>query len=454
MKQRIATLLAAGVFGGAGEDADRTVARILDASLVEAASVGVSRLKIDAVARRAGVNRTTVYRRFGDLDGLIAALTLREGGRMADTIFRAVEGVRDPRPSSRTSKRERHTMSSHDAVVPHEDYGFFGPDSVSWKVFRYPTALSIGFQRTVVTEMYEPFLLASVNDTGAVSKRPSLRYDRTLQYMATVTFGDSHSVLKASDILVKIHSKITGTEPISGLRYDANDPEAQLWIHLTAWHSVLYTYEKFGPGKLSPEEENQYWAECARAAEFQTINLDDVPRSRAQMRAYYERMRPILAATEATQQHVEQLLNSASAPLPDSVLLWPVAKLTQGLFRRATIASLPRWMRKMGGVQQSPVTDALATVALQILFRLVAQSVEAQRLIVRMGSPLSSPVLDPILCEVAPKNPVVWSPEEARVHYGMVRPAEQYAQIRAARAAKSLPEHAAVDGSEPLLAFG
>ncbi|MFI6999148.1 oxygenase MpaB family protein [Nocardia sp. NPDC050175] len=345
-------------------------------------------------------------------------------------------------------------MSNHNAVVPHEDYGFFGPDSIAWKVHGYPTATTVAFQRTVVTEMYEPFLLASVNDTSAVTKRPALRFDRTLQYMATITFGDSKSVVQASEILVKIHSKITGTEPISGLRYDANDPEAQLWIHLTAWHSLLYTYEKFGPGKLSPAEERQYWEECARAAEFQTINLDDVPRSRKEMRAYYERMRPILAATEATQQHVEHLLDSASAPLPDSAVLWPVVKLTQVLFRKATIATLPRWMRKMGGVRQSPITDLLITATMQAIFRLAAQSVEAQRFLLRVSSPLTAPVLDPIMCGVAPKDPVVWSPEQARAHYRTVRPAEQYAQILAARAEKPLPQHAAVDGSEPLLAFG
>ncbi|MFI5778945.1 TetR/AcrR family transcriptional regulator [Nocardia sp. NPDC051570] len=96
MKQSIAALLAAGILGGKDTDADRTVERILDATVMEAASSGVSRLKIDAVARRAEVNRTTVYRRFGDLDGLIAAATMREGGRMADTVFRAVEGVDDP----------------------------------------------------------------------------------------------------------------------------------------------------------------------------------------------------------------------------------------------------------------------------------------------------------------------------------------------------------------------
>ncbi|MFG1792563.1 TetR/AcrR family transcriptional regulator [Nocardia sp. NPDC049149] len=95
MKQSIAALLAAGFFGSRDESTDRTVERILDATVAEAAATGVARLKIDAIARRAGVNRATVYRRFGDLDGLIEATTMREGRRMADTVFSAVENVHD-----------------------------------------------------------------------------------------------------------------------------------------------------------------------------------------------------------------------------------------------------------------------------------------------------------------------------------------------------------------------
>lgn len=343
---------------------------------------------------------------------------------------------------------------SKNEVIPHEDYGIFGPDSVTWKVFRYPTSLSIGFQRTTATEMFEPFLLASVNDTGAVMTRPSLRYDRTMQYVSTIAFGDSRSVVKASDILVKIHKHVVGTEPMSGLPYDANDPEAQLWIHLTQWHSVLYTYEKFGPGKLTAREEAQYWAECAIAAEFQTINVDDVPRSRAEMRAYYARMRPILCATEATQEHFEKILDSASSTLPETPLLRPVAKIGSALFRRATIATLPHWMRKMGGVKQSRATDAAVTVVMRAGMRLLAKSVPAQRFVVRTMTPLSVPVVDPILCGTPPTNPRTWTPEEARAHYGKVSPAEQYAAIQAERAGTPLPAHASRDGAEPLLAFG
>ena len=54
--------------------------------------------------------------------------------------------------------------------------------------------------------------------------------------------------------------------------YDANKPSSQLWIHVTAWHSILRCYEMFGPGRLSEAEEQQFWAECARAAELQTID--------------------------------------------------------------------------------------------------------------------------------------------------------------------------------------
>src|SRR5690242_8300673 len=117
--------------------------------------------------------------------------------------------------------------------APHEDYGFFGPDSVTWKVWSYPTSLTIGFQRAVVVEELDPALVASVNETQAIFNRPRTRYDRTLRYFAMVMFGDSRSTAKAADVLVKIHSKGVGVDPVTGKNYDANDPHSQLWIHLT-----------------------------------------------------------------------------------------------------------------------------------------------------------------------------------------------------------------------------
>src|SRR4051812_42395740 len=85
--------------------------------------------------------------------------------------------------------------------VPMNDYGFFGPGSPTWRVWGYPTSATIGFQRSVVIEELDPFLIAAVEATNKVRYKPRARYDRTLRYFATVAFGDTHSALKAAEVL-------------------------------------------------------------------------------------------------------------------------------------------------------------------------------------------------------------------------------------------------------------
>jgi AcrR family transcriptional regulator len=55
--------------------------RILDAALALAAASGIHNLTMDDVARKAGVGRMTVYRRFGDKARLVEALAVRETRR-------------------------------------------------------------------------------------------------------------------------------------------------------------------------------------------------------------------------------------------------------------------------------------------------------------------------------------------------------------------------------------
>ena len=58
--------------------ADPTTEAILDAAVVEFEQHGFRRVALDDVARRAGVSRTTIYRRFSNKDELIAAVIERE----------------------------------------------------------------------------------------------------------------------------------------------------------------------------------------------------------------------------------------------------------------------------------------------------------------------------------------------------------------------------------------
>jgi AcrR family transcriptional regulator len=60
---------------------DATSSRVLDAALELVAVSGLRHLTMDDVARRAGVGRMTVYRRFSDRQGLVDALNARETRR-------------------------------------------------------------------------------------------------------------------------------------------------------------------------------------------------------------------------------------------------------------------------------------------------------------------------------------------------------------------------------------
>ncbi len=341
-------------------------------------------------------------------------------------------------------------------ITPHEDYGFFGPDSMTWKVWGYSTSATIGFQRAVTVEELDPALIASVDKTQDIFVRPRTRYDRTLRYFSMVAFGSSRETAKVADILVKIHSKAVGIEPLSGNKYDANDPHSQLWIHMTAWHSILYAYERYGPGRLSQAEEEQYWAECAIGAELQTCDPADVPRTREGVRDYFEYMRPKLAGSEAAQKAMDHLLN-AHVMLPQMPLLMrPGAWVASKVLRYGTIATMPRWMRTMGGLRQPKIVDVLVRPVLQISFRVIESSTRLKLAMLRLISPMTLPVVEPIVRGIEPTNTEVVTPAEARDRYGYDKPRDAHLELRARQAARVFGEGVAPSDeglieSEPIL---
>jgi TetR/AcrR family transcriptional regulator, repressor for uid operon len=86
----------ASAAGRVDEAADRTSQRILDAALAEAAAVGLQRITVEDVVRRAGVSRMTVYRRYPRRDDLVGALVRRETQRFLAAVAVAIESVDDP----------------------------------------------------------------------------------------------------------------------------------------------------------------------------------------------------------------------------------------------------------------------------------------------------------------------------------------------------------------------
>jgi AcrR family transcriptional regulator len=76
---------------------DPSTEAILDAALVEFDQHGIRRVALDDVARRAGVSRTTIYRRFANKDELVSAVMDRENARLFNDI---AEDLKAARPQS------------------------------------------------------------------------------------------------------------------------------------------------------------------------------------------------------------------------------------------------------------------------------------------------------------------------------------------------------------------
>jgi AcrR family transcriptional regulator len=77
----------------ADPDTDDVGESIVDAALEEFLAYGLRRTTVDVVARRAGVSRATLYRRFKDKDALVQAVLVRECRRFFGSIADAVANV-------------------------------------------------------------------------------------------------------------------------------------------------------------------------------------------------------------------------------------------------------------------------------------------------------------------------------------------------------------------------
>jgi AcrR family transcriptional regulator len=81
----------------ADSPADPATTAILDAAVIEFEQHGLRRVALDDVARRAGVSRTTIYRRFAGRDELVAAVIDRENAVLFADI---ADELKNRRPQS------------------------------------------------------------------------------------------------------------------------------------------------------------------------------------------------------------------------------------------------------------------------------------------------------------------------------------------------------------------
>ena len=232
---------------------------------------------------------------------------------------------------------------------PH-DWGYFGPDSISWRVHSNPVLL-VGGLRALIIQSLNPLAMAGIDQHSDYLSRPLSRLRRTAEYVATVVYGDKATAERAGAMVRKIHSGVRGVDPITGSPYSAGDTETKLWVHCVEVHSFLAAYRAYG-ARMDEADQDAYLAEQVRAAELMEIPADLVPSSRAGYRDFFEYMRPGLCISEASQDAIHLVVDP-----PKTRELLP----HQGSLRMmasAAVAITPRYMRRMAGIERSRLVYA------------------------------------------------------------------------------------------------
>jgi len=242
--------------------------------------------------------------------------------------------------------------------APARDAGLFGPGSASWQVNRETTVL-FGGARALLMQASHPLVLAGARQTGFYERDPWKRLERTLQLTYKITFGTREEALEAARRINLVHDNVHGVDEVTGLPYDARDPELLLWVHACLVDSQLL-FERLTVGKLDGEARERYHREQMAGVELLGLDRSRIPPTVAGLRRYIEGVvaSGALRVTPDTLR-VADLIRHPPADVP-----WrPVLRLVS----RWAFATLPEPLRTQYGVRwnaakQLPLRTSLAAL--------------------------------------------------------------------------------------------
>jgi uncharacterized protein (DUF2236 family) len=166
------------------------------------------------------------------------------------------------------------------------DEGYFGPDSMFWQVNQEMFSL-FGGARALLMQAAHPLVSAGARQTSFYARDPWKRLIRTVQLQLILAFGSKQEAEATAERVNKLHETINGTDPVTGLYYDALDLDLLLWVHATLEESTILFYERTVRA-LSPAEREQYHQENLTSAELILLPREHVPPTYPELREYID----------------------------------------------------------------------------------------------------------------------------------------------------------------------
>jgi uncharacterized protein (DUF2236 family) len=232
------------------------------------------------------------------------------------------------------------------------DPGWFGPESVSWRVHADTSMLVAGMTAFALQALH-PRAMAGVWDHSAFGGDFFGRTRRTGEFVQGVVYDPAAAAQRRCEALRRIHDRVVGHTP-DGRPYSAADPELLEWVHVTEYLAIASANRRFAAHPMSRAELDTYVAEVARVGT--AVGVADPPRTWAELDAILRRHAPDLAVGEQAATAVRFLENPPFLPAaarPPWRAVWAGA-----------LACLPPLGRTLLRTSEPPLAEVAACRAL------------------------------------------------------------------------------------------
>jgi uncharacterized protein (DUF2236 family) len=232
-----------------------------------------------------------------------------------------------------------------------------GPGSMIWRYASDPRILAAAAYGLLL-QLAHPTVAHGVREHSVYQRDPVGRLLRSTDYLTVMCFGGPDAALRAARRLREMHKRIKGVAP-DGRRYNAFEPEAWAWVHITLGDAMIAGNRHFGR-PMSDDERECFYSEWRAVGRLVHVGDRDLPWDWAAYRDYFDRMvADRLEDSDQVQQFLAFIRREIRAPL--SMLdgpVWRVAWMPFGeLFWLATVGLLPPQLRERFGVGWSAVRE-------------------------------------------------------------------------------------------------
>ena len=219
-----------------------------------------------------------------------------------------------------------------------------GPGAISWEVNGHLASVFAAGLGAIVMEVLHPSVMDGVYTQSSYRTQPQRRAQETLGYVLRTTFGNTEAATAVIERVKRIHGRVAGTRA-DGVAYRALDPDLIAWVHTCIPWAVMTAFDRYAR-PLSTDEKDRYLREQAVVGRMG--GAEWVPESVAELDAYVERMRPLMAMNEQTRDFVGFLVGDTEGEFHAGRR----EQLQRRLDLAASMALMPKWARHLTGTYQ------------------------------------------------------------------------------------------------------